>query len=97
LYEVRQGALGLFATPDPMQATRPAPMPRSVEWLAGLLMLVSLLASLWLVRRRALSMPARVAWVLACGVVGLPALASLWLLYPALEAEQAVPLRPLAV
>jgi len=97
LYEVRQGALGLFATPDPMQATRPAPMPRSIEWLAGLLMLVSLLASLWLVRRRALSMPARVAWVLACGVIGLPALESLWLLYPALEAEQAVRLRPLAV
>jgi hypothetical protein len=60
-------------------------------------MLASLLASLWLVRRRTLSKPAQVVWVLACGVIGLPALASLWLLYPAAEAELPVPLRPLAV
>ncbi|MCX7512553.1 hypothetical protein [Frateuria sp. STR12] len=85
LYALRQGALGLFAVPDPLQATHPAPMPRGIKLLAAGLMLVSLLAALWLVRRRALSMPARMGWVLACGAIGLPALASLWLLYPACE------------
>jgi hypothetical protein len=35
--------------------------------------------------------------VIACGVIGLPALASLWLLYPAGEAEPLAVRRPLAV
>jgi hypothetical protein len=91
LYTLRQGVSGLFATPDPMQATYPALMPRGIRWLAGVLMLASLLAALWLVRRRGLSLPAQLAWVIACGAIGLPALASLWLLYPAREC------RPVAV
>ena len=85
LYALRQAVSGLFASPDPMQATHPAPMPRGIQWLAGALMLASLLAALWLVRRRPLSLPAQLAWVIACGAIGLPALASLWLLYPARE------------
>lgn len=86
LYALRHAVTGLFARPDPMQATTPAPMPRGIRWLAGGLMLASLLAALWLVRRRELSLPAKAAWVIVCGVIGLPALASLWLLYPASEA-----------
>lgn len=88
LYALRQGAINLFAQPDPTEATVPAPMPRSVKVLAALLLLVSLLAAMALVRRRALSLRVRVAWVLACGLIGLPALASLWLLYPACEQAQ---------
>jgi hypothetical protein len=91
LYTLRQGVSGLFATPDPMQATYPALMPRGIRWLAGVLMLASLLAALWLVRRRGLSLPAQFAWMIACGAIGLPALASLWLLYPVREC------RPVAV
>jgi hypothetical protein len=87
MYALRQGVSGLFASPDPMQATDPAPTPRGIRWLAGALMLASLLAAAWSVRRRALSLPAQLTWVTACGAIGLPALASLWLLYPARESR----------
>ncbi|WP_407353553.1 hypothetical protein [Luteimonas sp. R10] len=82
MYALRQAATGLFAGVDPLRATNPPPVPRSMRALAGALMLLSLLAALWLTRRQALSVPARAAWVLSCGLIGLPALASLWLLYP---------------
>jgi hypothetical protein len=39
----------------------------------------------WRTRRTDLSTPARIAWVVACGVVGLPALLTLWLMYPERE------------
>lgn len=82
LYALRLGAVGLFAKDDPLRATAPPPIPRSMWILAVALMLLSLLGGAWLLRRRVLSTPARAAWLAACGVVGLPALASLWLLYP---------------
>jgi hypothetical protein len=85
LYALRVAALELFAVHDPLDATAPPPIPRRIQLFAGALMLLSLLAAIWLCRRRALSTPARLAWLLACAVVGLPALASLWLLYPAGE------------
>lgn len=47
---------------------------------AGLLLLAFALAA-WRVRRTSMSPPARVAWVLVCGAVGLPALMALYLLY----------------
>jgi hypothetical protein len=96
LYALRRAVAGLFATPDPMQVTAPAPMPRGIQWLAGVLMLAALLAALWLVRRRGLSLPAQAAWVIACGAIGLPALASLWLLYPAIEVPRLATRQPLA-
>ncbi|HET8899758.1 MAG TPA: hypothetical protein VFN09_13390 [Rhodanobacteraceae bacterium] len=81
LYALRVGAIGLFAAPDPLVATTPPPVPRSMWLLAGLLMLLSALGAGWLLRRAALSWPARAAWVIACGAIGLPALVSLYLLY----------------
>ena len=36
-------------------------------------------------RRQAHTPLSRWAWVLACGVVGVPALASLWLMFPVRE------------
>jgi hypothetical protein len=94
LYALRVGALGLFAVPDPLDAMAPPPIPRDMLVLAGTLMLLSLLAAVRLSRRCTLSAPARVAWVLACGVIGLPALASLWLLYPARECAPQRRLQP---
>lgn len=82
LYAVRMHAIGLFAVPDPLERTAPPPVPRAIVILAGLLMLVSLMAGAWLARRRTLSRRARVGWSLACGIVGLPGLASLWLMVP---------------
>jgi hypothetical protein len=82
LYALRQGAVGFLAGEDPLQATAPPLIPRSMWILAGALMLLSLLCGAWLLRRRALPTPGRVLWLTACGVIGLPALVSLWLLHP---------------
>lgn len=78
------GAQDLFAAQDPLRA-KPEPMPASVLWLAGACCLLSLLGAVWLSRRLQLSMRGRIGWVVLCGVVGLPALVSLWLLYPRRE------------
>lgn len=88
LYALRVAAMNLFSVSDPLEATAPPPIPRDMQLFAGGLMLLSLLGALWLSRRRDLSMPARLGWLLACAAIGLPALASLWLLYPACEARE---------
>lgn len=79
------GAQDLFAAKDPLRA-KPQPMPAAVLWLAAACCLLSLLGATWLSARQSHSPRARWAWVLLCGVVGLPALASLWLMYPRREA-----------
>ena len=78
------GAQDLFAAKDPLRA-RPQRMPAVVLWLAAVCCLLSLFGATWLSARQSHSPRARWAWVLLCGVVGLPALASLWLLYPRRE------------
>ena len=85
LYAVRGWLRDLFAAPDPQRAVAPPPVPRSMWLLAGALMLMSLLAAVPLSASRDLSIPARMLWILACGIVGLPALVSLWLLHPERE------------
>ena len=51
-------------------------------YLTGVLFL---LAAIWVSGRQVHSTRGRWAWVVLCGVVGWPALASLWLLYPRRE------------
>ncbi|MGH8085419.1 MAG: hypothetical protein ACREPV_09100 [Lysobacter sp.] len=70
---------------DPVHAIARPPLPRSVIVLAGALALLSVLGATWLTRGAAWSLPRRLAWIAACGVIGLPALLSLWLLYPERE------------
>ncbi|MGG6461651.1 hypothetical protein [Solilutibacter silvestris] len=82
LYAIREAARDLFAPAMPLDATAPAPMPRSILWLGIGLCLLSLVAALRVSANRVLSMPARIAWIVACGVLGLPALAALWLTVP---------------
>ena len=77
-------AQDLFAAEDPLRA-KPEPMPAPILWLAGGCCLLSLLGAVWLSGRQAHSPRGRWAWVLLCGVIGLPALASLWLMYPRRE------------
>jgi hypothetical protein len=91
LYALRQGATDLFTRQYTMFATAPPPVPAGMRALAAGLMLLSLLAAAWMVRARALSRWAKLAWVLACGAIGLPALASLWLLHPDRDAPAALP------
>ena len=82
------GVQDLFAAKDPLRA-RPEPMPAPVLWLAAACCLLSLLGAMWLARRSQLSSRGRAGWVLLCGVVGLPALASLWLMVPRRDAVPA--------
>ncbi len=75
------GAQDLFAARDPLRA-KPEAMPMPVLWLAAAGCLLSLLGAAWLTGQQRHSPRGRWGWVLLCGVIGLPALASLWLMYP---------------
>lgn len=72
----------LFAAPNPNTASVRAPVPARMLWLAATLNLLSVVGALWLMRRRSLSFGNRAVWVLACAVIGMPALMSFWLLFP---------------
>jgi hypothetical protein len=74
-----------FAAPNPLAAGDIPPPPRHIVMLAGVLCFLSLLGAIALTARRAFTPLARWTWVLACGVVGVPGLASLWLMYPKAE------------
>jgi hypothetical protein len=80
LYGVREAARNLFALAQPLDTSDPAPVPRSMWWLAGALSLLSLAAAAWRTAGTSMTRPARIAWIAACGVLGLPALASLCLI-----------------
>ncbi len=82
LYTIREAARDLFAPAMPLDATKPAPMPRSILWIGIALCLVSLVAAFRVSANRVLSKPARITWIVLCGVLGLPALAALWLTVP---------------
>lgn len=73
----------LFAAPNPLAAGEIPPPPRNLVLLAIALCALSLLGAIVLTGRRGFTPLARCGWVVACGLLGLPALASLWLLYPA--------------
>jgi hypothetical protein len=81
LYALRDRAQHLFAPPLPLETSVAAPIPRNMWLLAGALSLLSLIGALWRTRRLAMPTAARVAWISVCGLIGLPALAALWLLY----------------
>lgn len=92
LREICLAAQQLFAMPNPLRERTPEPMPRNLVLLAGALCLLSLLAAIRVSGRQAHPPAARWSWVLACGVIGLPALISLWLLYPEREQIEDLPL-----
>ena len=76
--------------PEKIAHKRHHPQQEAIQVLC----LLSLLGAIALTRRRAFTPLARWTWVLACGVVGVPALASLWLLYPKAERAGAVAAAP---
>ncbi len=81
LYALRNRAQHLFAPPLPLESSVAAPIPRSMWLLAGALSLLALIGALWRTRSLAMPLLVRAAWVVVCGLIGLPALAALWLLY----------------
>ena len=92
LREFCLAAQQLFATSNPLDDGDTPPPPRHIVILAGVLCLLSLLGAIWLTRRQAHTPLARWSWVLACAVIGLPALVSLWLIFPVREQVDDLPL-----
>lgn len=80
LYQVQKAARGWYSGYLPSLDMATPPVPREAKFIAGALLLLSVLGALWRLPRTTLSLPARIAWVAACAVVGLPALMSLWLM-----------------
>ncbi|MFC5571348.1 hypothetical protein ACFPN1_14890 [Lysobacter yangpyeongensis] len=87
-------AQDLYAGDDPLRVQMPVQWSRSTVLLALTLCALSLLAALALGRRKGLAGAAYWSWVALCGVVGVPALLSLWLMYPWREQVDALPLAP---
>ena len=90
LYTLCQTATRVLAPPLPLEAHVPAPVPRSAWLAAAMLSLLAVCVGAWRSRRLRLSVPARIAWLAACALFGLPALIALWLLYrPAMDGATA--------
>ncbi|MDX2000299.1 MAG: hypothetical protein SF066_21475 [Thermoanaerobaculia bacterium] len=85
LNALAEGAETLFAAPSPLLATAPPPRPVALRLLALGLCLLSLVLAFLRSRRLPLSPAARWGWLAACGLFGLPALVTLFLLHPAPE------------
>ncbi len=85
-------ATRLFADAAPLQVIDRPPVPRSMWMLAALLSLLAMMGAAWRSGRQGLSLPARIAWIAACGLIGVPGLVSLWLLYPQREQVDDLPM-----
>jgi hypothetical protein len=85
VYAVQKAVKTAFADGMAPLHKAPAPIPRAIQVLAIVLMLLSAIGAWWRARQTALSSAARIGWVVASAVLGLPALMSLWLLYPKRE------------
>ena len=92
LFKVQKFAVNLFAGYVPVRDfQRPPVLPAAVGIAVGMALL-SLIGGAWRLRRVAVSMPARLAWLVACFAIGPPALFSLWLLYPERERLDDLPI-----
>lgn len=84
LRELCLRAQNLFAAKDALRA-KPESMPMPVMWLAAACCVLSLLGAVFVTAKQMHSPRGRWGWVLLCGVIGMPALVSLWLMYPRRE------------
>ncbi|KRD39134.1 hypothetical protein ASE35_01795 [Lysobacter sp. Root916] len=91
LYRAQKALLALHSGYLPERDMATPPAPRTAQWIAGALLLLSVLGALWRLPRTALSRPARIAWLAACAALGLPALMSLWLIYRPRETLDELP------
>ncbi len=82
IYEVQRAVRRLFSPYRPADDTQRPHIPPQVWWAAGALMLLSAVAAVWRTRQTDLRSSARAIWIITCALLGLPALMSLWLLYP---------------
>ncbi|GGA83705.1 hypothetical protein GCM10011521_22610 [Arenimonas soli] len=86
----RRGLAWAFAEPVAMDVRSPPQRPYAIQALAAGMLLLSLPGGLWLCRRQGLRGRRRLAWLLACATLGLPALLALRLVHPDRERAAAV-------
>ncbi|BCT91263.1 hypothetical protein LYSHEL_02870 [Lysobacter helvus] len=92
LYNAQRAAKRALSGPTPATDKATPPVPRGAQLTALVLLALSALLAAWRVRRLALSKAAKAAWVIACAVLGVPAVLALWLLYPPRETLDEAPL-----
>lgn len=92
LFTTQEAAVNLFMPYTPSKDVERPEVPRSAWIIAIALTLLSLLGAVWYTRRLSLSKLERSAWIAACGLIGIPALLSLWLLYPGRDRQDDIPL-----
>jgi len=98
LYAVKNAGLDLFSGYTPVEDDKnQVAVPLGMWVLAGVLMVLSLLGAIWRTQRVSISTPGHIAWIIACGVLSVPALMGLWLLYPLREQLDEVPLNQAAM
>jgi hypothetical protein len=97
LYATQRAAIRLFSGPAPGREVERPPVPRDARAIAAAWLLLSGLGAAWYVRRTEMSGLARWAWFVTCAVIGVPALLSLWLLYPERERLRHPALAPAGV
>jgi hypothetical protein len=85
LFAAQKRATALFAGYQPQQDVAAPPVPATAWAIAAALSLAALLLAAWRSGQIAISKRARVAWIVVAGLLGLPALLALWLLYPRRE------------
>jgi hypothetical protein len=85
LFAAQKRATSLFAGYAPQQDVAAPPVPATAWAIAGVLALACLLLAAWRSGQVAISKRGRLAWILVAGLLGLPALLALWLLYPRRE------------
>lgn len=91
IYEAQRRIVGWFGGYRPDADKARPPIPGTMKALAVALMVLSMLLAAWRTRQTALPTTARIAWIIACGVISLPALMSLWLIHPPREQWDDVP------
>jgi hypothetical protein len=85
LYALADAGRNLFAPAPPLDATDSPPIPRGMRYLAATLALLSMAIAAWRTSMTTLTLRGRLIWIVACGLGGLPALLSLWVMAPRRE------------
>jgi hypothetical protein len=85
LFAVQKRVTALFGGYRAQDDVAAPPVPATAWAIAAALALLALLLAIWRSGQVAMSRAARLAWILAAGLLGLPALLALCLLYPRRE------------
>lgn len=92
IYEAQRAIVRLFSDYRTIADTARPAVPGSIWIVAITLMLASLCGAILRTRHVDLGRRARLAWIIACGVLSVPALLSLWLMHPERERIEDIPL-----